>query len=258
MSKINKTRCWVALFFILFSLTTGCVSQYIKSGFDYQNIANDKNVTISDPGIERIISPIRQDIDKQMNRVIAFSVEPMIKDKPESNLTNFVADLMLKEARDFAKQKHIELGALVSYTNYGGLRSALPQGEITVGKIFELMPFENELVLVKIKGSNLLQFANVVAEKGGDGVGGIRIGIKEGKASAVKVDGTPVDPEKSYWVVTSDYIANGGDAMDMFLSPQQMVKTGLKIRDVIIRNLEKQYKQGEKLMAKKDGRIYYE
>jgi 2',3'-cyclic-nucleotide 2'-phosphodiesterase (5'-nucleotidase family) len=193
-----------------------------------------------------------------MNRVISFSEKEMVKKRPESYLTNFLADLLLEEAKIEATTKQLNIQPIISYYNYGGIRSFLPKGEITVGKIFELMPFENEMVFLQLSGDQIQEFLNQIAKKGGDSLGGARFIISNEKAKAITINGTQLDLNEKYWLVTNDYVAEGGDGLDVFTRRLQIVKSGRKIRDVIINHLEKKQKNGETLTANLDGRINYE
>ncbi len=193
-----------------------------------------------------------------MSKVISVSETEMVKDKPESSLTNFLADLLLAEGKEETKKSGLDFQPDISYFNYGGIRTSLPEGELTVGKIYELMPFENEMVFLKLSGSQLQEFLNAVAEKGGDSVGGVRFLISDKKAVQVKINGEPLNPETGYWLVTNDYVAGGGDGLEILTHRKELVKSGEKIRDVIISFMEKKQQNGEKITAKPDGRIKYE
>ncbi len=190
-----------------------------------------------------------------MNRVISISETEMIKNKPESGLTNFLSDLLLEEGQKEAEKKDLKIHPVVSFFNYGGIRTSLPKGEITVGKIFELMPFENEMVYIQLTGDQLQQFCDIVAQNGGDGIGGVRFVISNGRAKNVLVIGQKLEPEKKYWLVTNDYSANGGDDLAVFTQRSELMGSGKKIRDVIITNLEERQKRSEVLVSNLDGRI---
>jgi 2',3'-cyclic-nucleotide 2'-phosphodiesterase (5'-nucleotidase family) len=84
----------------------------------------------------------------------------------------------------------------------GGLRTEIPAGSITVRNIYELMPFENELVILWIKGDKLIQLFQFFASVGGEGVSGIRMKVKNGKAVQILVGTIPIDPAKIYTVAT--------------------------------------------------------
>jgi 2',3'-cyclic-nucleotide 2'-phosphodiesterase (5'-nucleotidase family) len=211
-----------------------------------------------DNEVVQIYLPYKNILEKDMNRVISFSENEMIKDKPESNLTNFLADLLLVEGKRVAVEKGYAVEPDISFFNYGGIRTYLPEGEITVGNIFELMPFENEMVYLRLTGAQVAEFLNVVAQKGGDSVGGVRFVISDEKAKQVKIAGNPLENNKQYWLVTNDYVAAGGDDLEVFTRRLEYINSGEKIREVIIAYMEDLQKNGKNLTAKKDGRIRYE
>lgn len=243
---------------LLVALTAfSCVSVRPVSEIRNTNFVVEPEGISEDTTLLRLLAPYKEELDKDMLRVLAVSEYELEKDRPESNLTNFMADLLLEEGRLFCSEKGIELPH-VAYVNYGGIRSSLPKGEINVGKIFELMPFENEMVFVKISGDKFFEMAQKIAERNGDGVAGMKLGIRDGLVGSLKVQGKDFDRSLSYVVVTNDYVALGGDSMDMFLAPQEFVSSQLTIRDLIIRHLERLNSKGQIIQAKKDGRIFYE
>ncbi|MCA1758497.1 MAG: 5'-nucleotidase C-terminal domain-containing protein [Bacteroidales bacterium] len=211
-----------------------------------------------DSQLVSIYLPYKDILEVDMSRVIAVSAEEMVKDRPESNLTNFLADLLLVEGNEIATEMGENIHPSISYYNYGGIRTFLPGGEITVGKIFELMPFENELVFLELSGAQVQEFLNIIAEKGGDSVGGIRFKISDNKAKNVEVAGKPLNEKEHYWLVTNDYVAAGGDGLEVFTRRKNFVAGNIKIRDVIMAHLEEKHEKGQEILAKPDGRISYE
>lgn len=193
-----------------------------------------------------------------MNRVISFNQSELKKDRPESGLTNFLGDLLLEEGAISGEKEGLVKENMVSFFNYGGIRTYLPKGDITVGKIFELMPFENQMVFLELKGTQMQEFLNYIARKGGDSIGGARIVIKDDKATYVEIGGKAIDLSQNYWLVTNDYVANGGDGLSVLREHESFINSGEKIREVIIRNLEKKQKNGEEIIANVDGRIKYD
>ncbi len=250
--------------FSLFLLITyllvapACKSTYIPSSVSYQNINIDEQVNTIDSALVRSYLPYKEKLEADMNRVISVCEANMVKDKPESALTNLLADLLLEEGIVEAKTKGLNLKPEVSYFNYGGIRTGLNKGNITVGKVFEIMPFENEMVFVQLTGSQLQLFFDGVAKRNGDSVGGVRFKISGEKATQITISGQPLDTEKKYWMVTNDYVANGGDENDVLRQRSDYVVPNMKIRDAIIRNFEAKQKAGETIKAKTDGRISHE
>jgi 2',3'-cyclic-nucleotide 2'-phosphodiesterase (5'-nucleotidase family) len=239
---------WVLLAF-------SCTTQFVQKSYDTQNISVSKDANSLDSSVVRIYLPYKNMLEEDMNRVISFSEVEMTKGKPESLLTNFLADLLLTEGTKEAEKQSLQLKPSVSFFNYGGIRSIIPQGEITVETIFELMPFENEMVFLELNGKQMQEFLNYVAVKGGDSLGGARFKISNGKATQVSVGGEALHENGSYWLVTNDYVASGGDDLDVLKGSSQIINSHRKIRDSIISFLEEKQKNKEHLTAKLDGRI---
>lgn len=243
-----------------FLLAVSCKTNFVPTSFHTQNISVSDNASRPDSQIIHLYLPFKNILEKDMKRVISVSEKEMIKNKPESKLTNFLADLLLEEAIIEVKARNFKIKPELSYFNYGGIRTYLPQGEITVGNIYELMPFENEMVFLKLNGDQVQEFLNNIAKKGGESVGGVRFSISNNnnKASNIKINGKSLQPNLNYWLATNDYIAEGGDGLTVLTQRLKIIKSGKKIRDLMISHLEKKYKNGEKLVANLDGRVNYE
>jgi len=98
----------------------------------------------------------------------------------------------------------------------------------------------------------------VVAGRGGEGIAGLTMGIRNAKPATLKIGGKAVDPLALYWLVSNDYCANGGDQMSMLADPVQRINTKMKIRDVLIQSLADRYKKDGIITVIEDGRIYNE
>lgn len=246
-------------YFILLSLCfilEGCISgsKIISSE---KTIVQLTDSIAPDSAILKIIEPYKEIVDKQMNEVLIKSSTPFIKSQPEGELGNFVADLVLQKGNQLYKSEdNIQIDLCI--LNNGGLRTSLPKGEISRRKIFELMPFENELVVVTISGEKAKSLFNYVAENDGVPVSGIKMGIKDHQPTNIMINEKPFDPNKTYKVISSDYLALGGDKMAFFKNPVKYEVLGIKLRDVIIDYLISENKKGVTISGKKDGRVYYE
>ncbi len=239
-------------------LTLSCKTTFVSTEVKTQNISVADNIIPLDSQLVMLYLPYKNILEKDMGRVISFSENEMIKGKPESGLTNLLADLLLEEGQMDAMRNNLQIEPVVSFFNYGGIRTWLPKGDITVGKIFELMPFENEMVFIQLTGEQLQQFYDIVAENGGSSVGGVRFVISKGKANNIMIEGEKLKPESKYWMVTNDYSANGGDDLVVFTHRLELINSGKKIRDVIISNFEKRKINGVNLIENLDERIINE
>lgn len=228
-----------------FSLNTIEISSYNM----VDSIAGDSAVSAE-------ILPYKTELEKTMNEVLNFSETAMVKGEPEGLLGNFVADLILKKANNYY-QKFDTNKIQICLLNKGGLRTSLPQGEITRGKIFELMPFENEISVLTISGKKANELFEYLAKTGGAPVSGIKMGIENEKPVNILIGEEKFDSTKTYKVVTSDYLASGGDKYIFFSEAIKREDLGVKIRDAIIEFCIEEKQKGNSLISNLDGRIYY-
>lgn len=205
---------------------------------------------IADPGMVAFIAPIKQSLDKEMNQVIGETVVEMRSGKPESLLSNWNADIYLKSASGFQKSP-VDMAVV----NMGSLRAPLPKGNLTVGNIFQLMPFENELVILWLKGSEVKKLLDIFALEGGQGIAGVRMEIRDGKATNCLIQGKPIEDEKLYSIATNDFLAGGNDRMIPLATPEKRVDTRLKIRNIIMEHVIRETQNGRKIQSQLDGRI---
>jgi len=207
---------------------------------------NDEVIEVQAPvdsTVLAIITPYQNGIESQMNEVLCVSEMEMKKGKPESLLGNFVTDLCLNYA-----------DAHVCVMNNGGLRSSLPKGNITRGDIYTLMPFENELVVLELDIESFKGLVDYITKRGGEPFSGMTL-----KASSKGYDIEEVTRMEEYFdfnkgnkirVLTSDYLANGGDKMWFFKDKEQN-KVGIKLRDAIIDHCSK----SDTISSKLDNRL---
>lgn len=196
------------------------------------------------------LKPLKENIDRKMGEVIGISSQRMRVQRPESILSNLVSDIYFQKASEF-----VDGGVDLAIVNLGGIRSELREGEITLGKIYELMPFENELVVLWLRGHQLLELFDFFASVGGQGISGARMEIREGKAVNVLINSVPVEFEKLYAVATNDYLAAGNDGMVQLAMAEKMLTTGLKVRDMLMEFVKAEHAAGRLIQSKLDGRI---
>ena len=205
--------------YIIALLLVACNPTYTLHSYNDEVIGVKAKV---DSTILTIISPYQNCIEDQMNEVLTYAKHDLIKGKPQSTIGNFVTDLCL-----FYADAHI------CVMNNGGLRTTISKGEITRGKLYELMPFENELVVLKLNKDEYIGLLNYIGSRGGEPFSGTTITIN--KDGQVLSNTWPVNFEDGELVrvLTSDYLANGGDKMWFFKGKEQ-IKVGIKLRDAII------------------------
>ncbi len=238
-------------FFILISVISCTPKHWVVTQATSTKIAIDSTTDkIADKEYENVLQPIKQRIDKQMDVVIGQAAETMTGHAPESLLSNFNADVYRKVASGFLGDS-----VDIAVVNLGGLRTVIPKGNITVRKVFELMPFENELVILWLRGDKIYDLLQFFASVGGEGESGIRMEIKNGKAVNINIDGKPLEKDKLYSIATNDYLAGGNDKMLQLAQYEKRVNTGLKIRTVLLDYIKNETAKGKKIQSRLDGRI---
>jgi len=159
------------------------------------------------------ILPYKTELDAQMNHVLCHSKNFMDKGKPESLLGNWISDASLNQA-----QKLVEWPIDLAFFNSGGLRSNLPKGAITKRDLYQLMPFENELVVLQLSAEEFEDLKTYFTKTEGQPMG---------------ISSNYSDNKSLYYILTTDYLANGGDKMSFFKDKHQH-HVGLKMRDALI------------------------
>lgn len=190
----------------------------------------------ADANIENVIKPYRENIDKDMNVVLAYAPQTLDKSGQwQCPIGNLMADVALDFGNRIFQQrerKTIDMCLL----NFGGIRSIIPQGNVTTRTAFEVMPFENRLIVAELKGEQILEMAQyIVTEKKAHPISGLTFTItNDGKPAKVAIKGKPVAPDHTYFVVTSDYLINGGDKMEFFKKAVKTFDIDYKLRNVLI------------------------
>lgn len=199
------------------------------------------NTLKPDSSIIAIYHPYQLGLDSIMNEVLCYSTRFLEKSNPESSLSNWMADVCLNSVN---KSYKVDFCLL----NYGGIRSTLPKGAVTTKNIFQIMPFENELVIIEIPDSSFTKSLEYLKHSHGHPISGIKLKIKDDTITHSLLS------RKSVRILTSDYLANGGDQMSFFADSIRMIKTNLKIRDVLLAEC----KAVDTLHTTFDNRFIYE
>ena len=242
----------ILITFFLITFVSGCVEQkFIITGVTGSKIPLDNTTDeLADKRFNNYLEPFKTQLDEKMNEIIGVAAEEMRVHAPESLLSNFSADVYRQVAAEY-----LGIPVDIAIVNIKGLRSSIPAGEIKVSKIFELMPFENELVVVWLKGSELVGLLQFFASIGGEGVAGIKMDIKKGVATEIFIRGKALDQESTYVIATNDYLAEGNDDMSQLTRYIQRTDTGIKIREMLIEYIRKETAKGNIITSKLDGRI---
>jgi 2',3'-cyclic-nucleotide 2'-phosphodiesterase (5'-nucleotidase family) len=208
--------------------------------------------SIVNPKVVRLMEKFQRPMQELVNRGIGFCTVRMEAKAPESLLSNLLADKLLEEAQSFSK-----VGMDAAVINISGIRSSLASGSVTVGDVYRVMPFENEMVIVYLSGKHFEQLIQHIAKVGGEGISNFRFEIKNGKAENIKIGGENLEPSRLYKVATIDYLANGNGGMSVLKKAEKRLDTHIKVRDAYIHQFEIIKSQGGLIESKLDGRIQF-
>jgi 2',3'-cyclic-nucleotide 2'-phosphodiesterase (5'-nucleotidase family) len=251
------------LYIILLVITLVSCKPFSLTNQQSKNIAINNNPN-TDSLLINVIEPYKISLDSNMNEVIAVSEMEMSTGSPEGLLGNYIADLSLEIGNHYYQKLSNNTADFVLLNN-GGFRTFLPKGEITKGKIYEIMPFENELVVVTLSLQKTLDLFAYIGQKtvkegnrkqGVPVSGNVKIILHETTPTEVLVNNKRIT-NRSYRIITTDYLANGGDYMSFFINPIKYEKLGLKLRDAIIERVTTTESSGKLVTSSLDKRITY-
>jgi 2',3'-cyclic-nucleotide 2'-phosphodiesterase (5'-nucleotidase family) len=240
----------LSLFFaILISLS--CKTVYQPKTVKYEGYRLTQS-NIQDSGLVKLLQPYADSVNKSMNAVVVVAEIELEKKQPEGTLGNVLVDAMFYKA----KQANL-IPVDAAFINNGGIRlQSIAAGNITRGKIFELAPFDNDIVLQKLNGKILQEFLNHISKRGGWPVAGITWQIKNKTAINILINGQPINTNSVYTIAMVDYVANGGEDCAM-LRPIPQLSIGYVLRDALVEYFSELNKQGKKLTSKIEKRVSY-
>ncbi len=234
--------------FLALLVFVSCSKHLVKQKEDFAHYSLKQNKESENAKIT--IAEYKVKVDGETEKVIATSSDVLIKDGDESTLGDFVCDALKYNGNKAFKDTPTDIVLL----NRGGLRVNLPKGDIKIINIFELMPFENELVLVKISGKKLAEGISTIFEKKHPFLG-LQLKANNTELTETTVNGSAVDTTKVYNILTSDYLANGGDNFVFLKEPIALEKSNVKIREAIINYCEFLTQNKKQIIPYTDGRL---
>ena len=201
---------------------------------------------IQDSSYLAYLAPIKADLEANLGAPIGYAPKDLEVHQPECSMLNWASDALWEMAKQLYPEQ-VDMAVV----NIGGMRCNWGAGDITFRNVFELMPFDNQLVVLTIRGEELLALCDVFSKYGGQGVAGLRMSAKKGVLKSATISGKNIVPEAYYTVATSDYLSQGNDGMTPLKNYQSIWKSERKIRDLYIEYIQ----QVKTVEAQVDGRM---
>ncbi|HOD09679.1 MAG TPA: 5'-nucleotidase [Flavobacterium sp.] len=221
---------------LTFALLLSCgEKKYFVTKIEGKKISVENSV-IESTEIENFVKPYRDNIDKDLSQVLSFAPETLDKTGTwQTPIGNFLSDITLEKTQPiFEKRENKSID--ICLLNHGGIRSIIPNGNVTARTAYEIMPFENTTIVVGLKAEQIEEIVSyIISEKKPHPLSGMSFTIdKNNNPTSILVNNKPLEKNKIYYVVTSDYLVNGGDNMTFFQKGVEKYNLDYKLRNVLI------------------------
>ncbi len=185
-----------------------------------------------------------------VKEVIGYSEKEMTRYRPQCELSNWFTDFLRNKTAELTG-RHVD----VAIYNFGGIRTDMPQGMITVDDIMSMFPFRNTLCYVALKGSDLRAIFNFLAETQMQAVSGVQLVVRNHKLESAKVGGEPLDDKKTYGVATINFLLTGGDGLFIAKNALELIDSGVYVKDALIPYIQRLTRESTSIDGKLDDRV---
>lgn len=200
------------------------------------------------------LAPFKRVNDSIMGPIVGQVAHNMHPQRPESDLSNLMSDILVWAAKDYNEQP------VFGVYNMGGIRADLTKGNVTYGDVLDIAPFENKICFTTLTGEKVMKVFEQIAARGGEGVSkGVELVItKDGKLLSARLNGQEIDPQASYRVTTINYLLEGNDGMGALGEGTDVVapdEASNNTRFLIMNYFRDKQAKGEIVDAQVEGRI---
>lgn len=252
--QMKKNTFWLAL--IAMAMAAGaCHTPHVMTDISRSRILVDGRYDgHPDAEAAAFVEPYSRRVDSLMSPVVGSVARYMAAYKPESELSNLLADILMWTGKRYGERPDFAV------YNMGGIRAAFAKGPVTLGNILDVAPFENKICFLTLTGANVVDLFRQMARRGGEGVShGVELEMtRGGELLKVRINGKEVDPAGSYRVATLDYLAQGNDQLVAFKTLSDMKSPqGLEdnVRELIREFFKEQKTAGNVVDSQVEGRI---
>ena len=240
---------------LLLLMSTACTSHYQLTGIARSRMVIDSRYDAQpDLQAQTFIAPYKHVVDSVMGPVLGEVAHNMAAKRPESDLSNLLADILVWAAPEYGEQP------VLGVYNMGGIRAELAMGKVTYGDVLDIAPFENKISFTTLTGEQLLKLFRQIAHRGGEGVSkGTELVISsKGELLSARLHGKEIDPKADYRVTTIDYLLQGNDGMSAMSEGTNIVSPKEErnnTRFIIMNYFKEKQSKGLVVDSKVEGRI---
>lgn len=186
----------------------------------------------------------------RVKEVVAHSTREMSKGYPESELSNWFVDIMIRKAEALSGSK-VHMGIV----NFGGIRADMPEGDVILDDLFSMFPFKNQITYVEHKGSTIRSILENMAAGRFQVLGGVRVVAQDGRLVSVEIDGQPLEDDKVYGLATVNFLLYGGDGLKLAEDAVNLVKYDVDVIDAVLEHVYDETAAGRPIEYQTDGRV---
>lgn len=239
----------------LLAVCSCATKHYRVTSVERSRILVDKRYdAVPSQAAQAFMAPYKQRIDSLMSPVVGQAASYLYATGPESPLSNLLPDVLMWGAQRYGERPDFAI------YNIGGMRAAFAAGDVTVGDVLDVAPFENKICFVTLTGEQVLELFGQIASSYGEGVSrGIELVIEpDGRLRSARLNGKEFEKDAKYRIATIDYVAQGNDKMVAFKkatdvnSPQEESNN---VRYLIMDYFREKAGRGEAVDARIEGRI---
>ena len=231
--NLNIKHFVITITFILFSCT-----EHSKRPYKIEaSLISVSDKLPSNDSITAFVAPFRNRINRVLDSTLAFVKKDLVKDDGDRNTSagNFLADVVLEQANPiFNSRTNKEIDFVV--LNHGGIRSIVSKGDVNTRTAYQIMPFENNIVVVEMNGSSVKDLLSFLAKSGRPHpVANTKLVLdNRNNYLKIEINGSPFNENKTYYVATNDYLVQGGDDMGFFKNRTSITNLDYLVRNAII------------------------
>ena len=236
-------RISICLLLIVLGITSACYAQNRSYKYQYRMVRLDSTYDAKlDPALSKYLERHKARLDKKMSEVIGYCAVTMNVASPQSPLSDLLTEWLLKDGPAAINQPPCDLSIL----NFGGISTNLQEGEVTVGDMFKISPFDNYLTVVSIKGSELkkavyrFRLDRLMAASAG-----MQVFYKNNTPYRIVIQNKDLEDDKIYRLITLNFISDGGDHILSDVNFENKEYSMVVFRDFLIDEVKKMTKEGK-------------
>ncbi|MBO5769192.1 MAG: 5'-nucleotidase C-terminal domain-containing protein [Bacteroidales bacterium] len=239
-------------YFIIFL----CISLFADAQSSYRLISSER-ISVDDSydahrdaSLRRYLAPYQALLDRDLHTVLANATASLQAGDPAGALNFWMVDALFRQMSE-----HCDEPIDMAVVNNHAFRKALPEGPITMGDMYECIPFENEVVVLKMKASDVMSLMKTIARRGTESFANASIEVKDGRLDKLTINGKAWDKDRVYTIVTIDYLAQGSGGMTAFRRALDTRYTKLFFRPLVCREMENLSLEGKLIRPYVDERF---